>query len=185
MIKYIVGVLFSLGIWCILFAVVPKSRKPIVWSSFACGAAGPLSQYWHTQDYWHPTYLIEIRLGNLIFGIEDYLFAFAFGGLCAGFFDLFIRRAGEKELTKFDFTGFCKLLLLGMLCFVTMVALVMLINLNSLHASLIAFLIFTIFIFIQRPELIFSSIKTGIVIGFYMWISYWGFYFRLYPDLVE
>ena len=185
MIQYAIGVIFSLGIWCILFALLPKSRNPIIWSSFACGGAGPISQYWHIKDYWNPSYLIKIQIGDWIFGIEDYIFAFAFGGLCTGVFDFFIRRTGEEELKKFDIRGYIKYLLLCALCFFSMVALISSFGLNSLHASLIAFLVFSLFIFIQLPGLVLPAVKTSIVLGSYMWVSYWGFYFRLYPDLVE
>ena len=74
--QYAIEVLFSFGIWGILFVLVPKSRKPIMWASFASGAAEPISQYGHIKDYWNPSYLIKRQIGDWIFGIVDYIFAF-------------------------------------------------------------------------------------------------------------
>ena len=85
---YAIGLLFFLAVWLGMYIFVPKSRKAILWSSIAWGNAGPISEYWHLKDYWNPVYMLRLEVGKWIFGIEDYLLAFAYGGLAAGIFDI-------------------------------------------------------------------------------------------------
>lgn len=185
MYTYAIGVFFFIGIWCVLFVLIPKSRKPILWSSFAWGHAGPISEYWHLKDYWNPTYILKIQVGNWIFGIEDYLLAFAFGGLCAGIFDLLVRKSGAKELASFHTSRYAKLLLLGVSCLFAMGALKTFFNVNSLYSITIAFLVGGVLMLYCRREWIFAAIQTAVIIGIFMWISYWGFYLMLFPSVIE
>lgn len=185
MFNYFIGVFFFLGIWSILFALVPKSRKPILWTSFAWGHIGPISNYWFFKDYWKPTYILKFEIGNWVFGIEDYLFAFAFSGLCAGIFDLFIRKSGQKEVAKWHTLGYIKFLLLGFSCVLIMGILRVTFKINSLYAIVVIFLAGALFILIQQPGWIIAGIKTAIIVVAIMWIFYWGFYLRLFPNIIE
>lgn len=185
MYNYSIGVLFFLGIWFVLFMCVRKSRKPMLWSSLALGHAGPISEYWHLKDYWSPIYMREVQIGNWVFGIEDYLFAFAFAGLCAGIFDLLVRKSGEKELLRFDLMGFIELVLFGLACLLVVGALVMFLKVNSLHAIIIAFLISAAVILVRRPNWITPAVQAASIAAVTMWIFYSGFYLTLFPTVVS
>jgi hypothetical protein len=80
-----------------VYLLAARSRPVTLSGAIACAPAGPLSELWHLRDYWHPERLIDLRLGPWVFGVEDLLFAAAFGGLCAGIFDILARRAGEES----------------------------------------------------------------------------------------
>ena len=182
---YVIGVLFFVGTWSALFGLAPKSRMPILWSSLAWGPAGPISEYWHVKDYWNPHYLLKLEIGDWAFGVEDFLFAFMFGGLCAGMFDLLLRKSGHNDLTRFTAMGFMLLLCGVMACLVVMSSLVVLFNVNSLHSIVIAFLGGTIWILAWHPNWIPAALLTAATATVVMWIFYWGFLFRLFPSLVE
>lgn len=184
MYNYGIGALFFLGIWFVLFTFVRKSRKPMLWSSLALGLAGPISEYWHVKDYWSPTYILKIQIDNWIFGVEDYLFAFAFAGLCTGIFDLLARKSGQDELPRFNPMGFIGLVLLGLACMLVMGGLVVFLRLNSLHAIVVAFLISAGVILVRRPKWIVAAMQSAFIAAGVMWIFYAGFFLRLFPGIV-
>ncbi|UCD70804.1 MAG: hypothetical protein JSW70_07305 [Syntrophobacterales bacterium] len=183
--KYAIGALFFLGIWFVLFACVRKSRKPMLWSSLALGHAGPISQYWHVRDYWSPIYIAKIQIGNWVFGLEDYLFAFAFAGICSGIFDLLARKSGQKELLQFDPMGFLGSILFGLACLLVMGVLIVFLKLNSLHAIVVAFLISAAIILARRPKLITPAVQAAFIAAVAMWIFYRGFFLQLFPRIVS
>jgi len=182
---YVIGSLFFLAVWLGMYIFVPKSRKAILWSSIAWGNAGPISEYWHLKDYWNPVYMLKLEVGIWTFGIEDYLFAFAYGGLAAGIFDILARGSGEKEFKRFYLLGFIKLLLVVICCLFAMGGMTAFLNFNSLHAIVLTLFAGGMFIIISRPRWTLAAIQTGIVSAIFMWIFYWGFYLRLFPHVVD
>jgi hypothetical protein len=181
----LVGALFFLGGWGILFARARRSRKPMLWASAALGHIGPLSEYWHARDYWSPAYSLKVQLGDWTFGLEAYFFAFAFAGLCAGVFDLLVRRAGQPELVLFDGWGFVGLMLLGFACLLSMSVLVVWWRLNSLHAFILIFLAGAALILGQRRAWLTPAVQTAFLAAAAMWIFYAGFFLRLFPGIVD
>jgi hypothetical protein len=153
-------------------------------SSLACGPAGPISEYWHRADYWRPDLLLAINIGNWTFGLEDYLFAFAFGGICTGIFDLLMRRIWQTEDIKFNFESFIRLLGIVLFSLMLMGALSWLLHLNSLPAISISFILIAGFIFYKRTIFIFPGLITVLIMMFFMWLFYWAFFLRLYPDVI-
>jgi hypothetical protein len=169
----------------VLFGLFPKERKVIFWSSLACGPAGPISEYWHRTDYWRPDLIFKINIGEWTFGLEDFFFAFAFGGICTGIFELLMKRYWLAEDIRFDFRGFIKLSCIVMLSLTLMGALFRLFHLNSLYAISISFLLLAGFIFYRRPTFFFPSLITALIMMGFMWFFYCGFYLRIYPNVFE
>jgi hypothetical protein len=157
----------------------------MLWASLALGHAGPISQYWHVRDYWSPIYIAKIQIGNWVFGIEDYIFAFAFAGLCSGIFDLLARKSGQKELLRFDPMGFLGSVLFGLACLLIMGVLIVFLTLNSLHAIVVAFLISAASILAQRPKLITPAVQSACITAAVMWIFYSGFFLQLFHRIVS
>lgn len=184
MYAYIVGAVLFVGIWAVLFAVLRQSRGPMLWASLAFGHAGPISQYWHLKDYWHPTYALGFKIGHWLFGVEDYLFAFAFSGLCAGLFDHLASRVGMHS-PRFNIDGFIKAVLLVLGCLVAMAALVGFLKLNSLHAIVVVFLVGSIALLVQRPKWIAPAVQTAFIVAGIMWAFYAGFFLRLFPGILD
>ena len=157
----------------------------MLWSGLALGHAGPISQYWHLKDYWSPVYIAKVQIDNWVFGIEDYIFAFAFAGLCSGIFDLLARKSGQKELLRFDPMGFIGSVLLGLACLLVMGALIVFLKFNSLHAIVVAFLISAAIILARRPKLIKPAVQAAFIAAVVMWIFYSGFFLQLFHRIVS
>jgi hypothetical protein len=182
---YLLGALFFVVIWMVLFGLFPKGRTVILWSSLACGPAGPISEYWHRADYWRPHLLWAMHIGNWTFGLEDFLFAFAFGGICAGIFELLMRKIGSADDVRFKTKGFLKLLGFVLFSLVLLGTLSWVFHLNSLPAISIAFILLAAPIFFRRPQLLFPGLVTAFLMMFFMWLFYWGFFLRLHPHIIE
>ncbi|UCD32092.1 MAG: hypothetical protein JSV38_15245 [Desulfobacterales bacterium] len=185
MFTYAIGVLFLLVIWLSMYIFVPKSRKAIFWSSIAWGHVGPIIEYWHLKDYWNPVYMLRFEVGKWVFGIEDYFFAFACGGLSAGIFDILIRKTGEEELAKFYIWGLIKLLIAGIGCLFVTGVLISLFHINSLHAIVVTFLFGATLLIVLQPKWTLPTMLAGIIGGLFMWVFYWGLLLRLFPNIIE
>jgi hypothetical protein len=181
---YLLGAFYFIVIWMILFGLFPKERKVIFWSSLACGPAGPISEYWHRADYWHPDLILAIHIGNWTFGLEDYLFAFAFGGICTGIFELLMRRIWQAEDIRFNLKGFFKLLSIVLFSLMLMGVLSWLFRLNSLLAISISFTLIAGAIFCRRFTFLFPGLVAALFMMFFMWLFYWGFFLKLDPDII-
>jgi hypothetical protein len=181
---FLLGALFFTVIWIAFFRLFPKGRTVIFWSSLAWGPAGPISEYWHRADYWHPELIFAVHIGNWTFGLEDFLFAFAFSGICTGIFDLLIRRIWQAEDVTFNLKGFTKLLSIVLLCLMLMGVLSWIFHLNSLPAICISFILLAGYIFYRRSMLLLPGLFTALLIMFFMWLFYWAFFLRFYPDII-
>lgn len=181
---YLLGAFYFSVIWIVLFGLFPKERKVIFWSSLACGPAGPISEYWHRADYWCPDLILAIHIGNWTFGLEDCFFAFAFGGICTGIFELIMRRIWKAEDIEFDLKSFIKLLGIVLFSLMLMGALSWLFHFNSLSAISISFILISGSIFYRRPSFFSPGLVTALFMMFFMWLFYWGFFLRLYPDVI-
>lgn len=183
---YAIGALFVLVAWTVLYLVAPKCRPALLWSGLAWGLAGPISEYWHSRDYWSPDYLVRFQIGNWSFGVEDYVYAFAFAGLCAGIFDLLQGKKGPAAMVpQFTLWRFLLLELIVGVCLGAMACLSECLGMNSVHAITIVFVLGGLAIMIRRPVWILVAIVTACVAGCFMWLFYWGFFFRLFPHVLD
>jgi len=181
---YLLGTLYFSVIWMLLFGLFPKERKVIVWSSIALAPAAPISEYWQMADYWRPDLIIAIHIGNWTFGFEDFFFAFAFGGICTGIFELLIRRICQAEDIRFNLKGFVKLLGIVLFSLMLMGTLSWLFHLNSLDALNSSCVLIAGFIFSKQYMFLLPGLITALLMMFFMWFFYWGFFLRLYPDVI-
>lgn len=173
---YLLGAFYFIAAWLVFYALFPQDRKVIFWSSLAWGFAGPISEYWHRADYWHPELIFTINIGGWTFGFEDYFFAFAFGGICAGIFELLIKRFWQADEIRFNLKGFIKLTGIVLFSLLLMGALSWLFHLNSLYAISISFILITGYIVYRQPVFLFPALITGLLMMGFMWLFYWGFF---------
>jgi hypothetical protein len=171
-------------VWMAFFGLFRKGRTVIFWSSLACGPAGPISEYWHRADYWRPELIFAVHIGNWTFGLEDFLFAFAFGGICTGIFELLMRRIWQAEDIRFNLTGFIKLLSIISFSLVLMGVFSWIFHLNSLPAISISFILLAGSIFSRRSRLLLPGLITALLMMLCMWLFYWAFFLRLSPEII-
>lgn len=85
---YLAGALFWLAVWGGLFWRWHGQRPAMLGAGLILAPAGPVSEFWSLQDYWHPQYILEFRWSGFRFGgLEDWLLSFALAGICAGVFE--------------------------------------------------------------------------------------------------
>lgn len=182
---YTAGVALFLGAWAGLFALVPASRSVALGSALAWGHAGPISELWHRADYWRPEYLLSIELDGWVFGAEDYLFAFAFAGLCAGGFDALIRRRGAGAVRGLAWGGFARLVAVGLVCLALMGGLARGLGVNSVYAIGLVFTVGGAALIAVRPRWLVPALQVAALAGLFMWLAYWGYWLRLFPEAIE
>lgn len=97
--SYLICSLFWLGVWAVLYLCLRGQRPAMRWTGLLLAPAGPISEFWSLQDYWHPVYVCEFRWGAWRFGgLEDYILSFALAGICAGLFERHWARQGGAAL---------------------------------------------------------------------------------------
>jgi Lycopene cyclase len=134
--------------------------------------------------HWHPDLILTIHIGNWTFGLEDYFFAFAFGGICTGIFELLITRIWQAEDIRFNLKTFIRLLGIVLFSLMLMGALSRLFYLNSLPAISISFVLIAGIIFYKRSIFVFPGLVTALLMMCSMWLFYWGFFLRFYSDVI-
>lgn len=183
--SYAIGSGFVLAVWVVCYRLLPRSRGPLLWAGLAWGHAGPISEYWHLKDYWHPEFLIRLQIHDWVFGIEDYVFAFAFAGLCACAFDVLIRTLWVAKPLRFNWDGFAVLFLTGFASLGVMAFLVEVLALNSLYAIVLSFLVGGLILLVLRPAWCVPAVWTSGLAAAGMWLFYAAFYLRLFPGLID
>lgn len=88
-------------LWIVLFLNAPGIRISILVMSALGGLAGPISEYWHLRDYWHPDYLFAFNVGGWHFGAEDYIFTFALAGIVMALFEKFSAKKNGAAFLRF------------------------------------------------------------------------------------
>src|SRR5262245_3027312 len=114
---YLIGSLFFIITWAVLYWRAPKSRKAILWASITLLPFGPLLESLYIIDYWHPQHLFYFQFfGWLRVSLEDLIFTFTCVGICAGFFDLVHRRHHKRVITDVTWQSYTRLLSAGVIC---------------------------------------------------------------------
>ena len=93
---YLIGDLILLFVWLILFWWRKDVRKEMLYLSPFFGIIGLLTEYYYIKDWWKP-----LTITGTAIGIEDFLFGFGIGGICAVIYEeifkekIIIRKVGK------------------------------------------------------------------------------------------
>ncbi len=181
----LLGGLFFLGGWGMLFACCHEGRSAMLKGSAAFMVVGPCFEYWHLTDYWHPEYLVKISLGRLSFGVEDLLFSFAFAGICIGLFWQQLALAGVTcglDRIREGFAGRFFTLWPGICTFWVLVHCY---AINSLYAIAASCLVSAGVILLKRPCWVCPALRMALLVASLMWFFYWGYFLVLFPGIIE
>ncbi len=98
---YLIGDLILAIAWLYLYLSRKDLRHQQMLVSVGCAPLA-LSQYFFYQDYWRPEYLISFHLGQSVFGIEDFFFAFFIGGIGSVLYEVLFHKRHKcgKPRTK-------------------------------------------------------------------------------------
>jgi hypothetical protein len=164
---YLVGNLFFLAVWFLVFIKAKSLRKQMLVMSLLVALFGPISEIWYFKDYWRP----EIALPLFVGGVEDMLFGFSIGGIAAfGYESLFIRgicKCEEKKLRREWF-----LLVFFAVSGASMIILNNFLGINSIFASSAAFIVIAAIMLFMRPDLIPNALGSAILVAGTMFVVY-------------
>lgn len=156
---YLLADMFFLLLMGVIFYFRNDLRRKILFLSLLCLPLG-FSEIFFVPFYWNPTTLF-----GWIPGIESFLCAFAIAGVAGGVFEfVFFKKIHpiKKEYTS-------KVALVVVL--VTFLGLYLFINFNLVYTSTIMMFLGAITIFVQRPDLIKSSLFAAILFNlFYIFV---------------
>src|SRR3989338_6795719 len=132
---YLIGDLILLFVWLILFWWRKDVRKEMLYLSPFFGIIGLLTEYYYIKDWWKP-----LTITGTAIGIEDFLFGFGIGGICAVIYEeifkekIIIRKVGKiKEKQR----NLNIVLLIGLMALIFIVS-ISIFHFNTFEASLSA-----------------------------------------------
>ena len=164
---YLLGNLFFLLVWIILFIYRRDLRRKMLIMSLVVAPMGPLSEIFYLRDYWQP----QLFNGWLI-GIEDLLFGFAIGGIAAVIYEeLFGKKYLSRHLSAHPKWMF------GVAVFgvIWMYVGSMVLGFNSIYVSILGFLIIGASILFTRHDLLKDALFSGLLMGGLMLFFYFVF----------
>jgi uncharacterized membrane protein YvlD (DUF360 family) len=153
---YLIYALMFCALWGVLFVLRPDLRRRMFLFSLCALPLGPVSEIWYLRDYWQrPT------VTGLSVSVEDFLFAFALGGITYALYKVVDRKqVGASGHPR-------RMWLLGAFALTIVLALVVgtdMFGFNSVLVSIVVFLSFAVVMWSFRPDLMYGSLATGVLI---------------------
>lgn len=175
---YLLGSLFLLAIWLLIFISQKKIRKEMLLASLLITPAA-LSEVFFVPGYWLPD-----TIGNPKLSIEDFIFTFAVGGIIAVIYELFMKGKVRHQRLCDCYNGE---LFHGLILGIGVVAIFLtyaLFKINFMYAVYIGIIVDVILISITRPDLIRKVLYSGIIFGFLYFLFFSVFSF-LTPNFIK
>ncbi len=188
---YLVGSLFFLMSWVVLYWRAPQSRKAILWASITLLPFGPVLESLYIIDYWCPQHLFYWQFfGWLRVSLEDLIFTFTCLGICAGMFDLVHRRHHKREITCVCWQSYARLFGAGVICLGIILGVWFwgrghsIRWLHSVNAHAIGCLVVFPIVIVRKGWRVAGHVA-AIGGAIYMVIFYALYYVRLYPTIFD
>ncbi len=116
-----------------------------------------------------------------VIGIEDFLFAFAIGGITAVIYEELFGKHYIKGHTK---KHFYLMLLFSLLGLIWMLIGNLYLNYNSIYVSTSGFIFLGVLILFFRKDLFFEAFWSGIIVGGLMFLFYMIF-ILIFPEVIQ
>ncbi|GAA0880338.1 hypothetical protein GCM10009119_33080 [Algoriphagus jejuensis] len=152
---YLILSLLYLLAWLVVYLKNPW-KKGMVRVCAVGGIMGVLAEVWYFQDYWRPPTL----LGVGIVGIEDYIIGFALFGVGG-----YIHSSFTRQEIDFDRQTPAKnrdLFYLWLIGCASLTVFSFILKIHSGYVTFLTFVLLSVYIWIQRPDLIYPSIISGL-----------------------
>ncbi|MFH1597961.1 MAG: lycopene cyclase domain-containing protein [Patescibacteria group bacterium] len=182
---YLVGSLFFLAVWIVIFALKKETRKEMTIISFFFLPVVPILEYLHIKDYWIPGFI----WGNF-FGVEDFIFAFSFAGIASVIYQVVFKKRKETlkkylVIPKVRKNWPAYLIFFGGMVFMIFSFFYFMLGVNSVIALIFAFLFAGLYMIMQRRDLLVNAIFSGLLMSLLFFLFYFVLFLRLYPDIIE
>lgn len=155
------------AVWIVLFLASKSTRREQLLMSIIAMPWGPISEIVYFKDYWFPKSILSFSLFGHPVLIEDFIFAFAIGGIGAVIYEALFKKHQARRAMHYSLSLLI-IIVIGASSFV----LLWQSGLNSIFASAIAFLILAFLIIVQRKDLLMDSIISGLAVMIVMFFSY-------------
>jgi len=175
---YLLGSLFLLTIWFLIFIWQKKLRKEMLIASVIITPAA-LSEVFFVPGYWLPD-----AIGNPKLSIEDFIFSFAVGGIAAVIYELFMKGKVKHERLCNCYNGE---LFHGLILGIGIIAVFFsytLLKINFMYAVFIGIIVDIIIISINRPDLIKKVLYSGIIFGF-LYFLFFSLFSLITPSFIK
>lgn len=166
-----------LVIWLLLSSLRSDLRRMLMQTGLWVAAAGPVAEYWHFQDYWHPPLIWNI--GPV--APETLLFGFGIGGICAGLYPVLHGATIRKARFPSRWKEFSMMILAFVLALIVFSGSL---RVNSIIVVSAVFLACAAFIVWRRRDLFLPSLLTGIESAALIVPIYWMFLY-LAPEFLS
>jgi hypothetical protein len=161
-------------VWGIFYILRKDLRKTLLIAGVAGLITGPIAELWYFQDYWHPLAVV----GTMPF-VEDALFGFSVSGISVAIYNVIFNQKNNQEIQvrrkNFIYTSII-LSVLFLIVFATIL------KINSIFVSAFTFVLFTVYILIQRPILMKRSLVSGFALMIVAFLIYCPLFTFWVPD---
>jgi hypothetical protein len=172
-------------LWIALFLKSPGIRLAMVLMSALGGLAGPISEYWHLRDYWHPDYFLPVAVGDWRFGIEDYILTFAMAGTAMSLFEKFAAKKEWGPLPPVSWRILFRLDMAGNFGILMMILFASIIGMNSIYAILLTILVCSAALYRTRPAWLLSILPAAAAFSLFYWMVLKFLLMPLFPGIIE
>ena len=162
---YLTGCLILLSILSVLFYLRKDLRKDILWSG-CFGMITALTAAWWVPTYWNPPTILGLN-GYFGFDLEDFLLMFAIGGISSVIYEYIFNRKLHKNIKKIH-----PHLTAIFIFFILYGGLQLLFPDKVFYNSIVAFFAGIVLIMIQRHDLVFKILISGIFFGVLYFIMF-------------
>lgn len=170
-------------VWCGIFALVwlflywarADARREMWLLSIIITPLGPMSQYFHAQDYWRP----ETITATLV-GPEDFIISFLIGGISAALYEYVYSGSHERRVRA----GAWWYVVVAYLASTAAFVLGTLYGFTSAKVLVAVLLAAGILTVMARPHLLRHAILSSITFGSFYFVMFQVLIF-LYPGIVE
>lgn len=174
---YLLGSLFLLLIWLLIFIFQKKLRKEMLIASLLVTPAA-LSEVFFVPGYWIPD-----TIGNPKLSIEDFIFTFAVGGIIVVIYELFMRGKAKHQRLCNCFNGeLFPGLILG-IGVITIFLAYAIFRINFMYAVYIGIVVNVVLMVVTRPDLIKKILYSGLLFGLFYFLFFSAFAFFI-PDFI-
>jgi hypothetical protein len=174
-----------LVLWIVLFLKTPSIRIPMLMMSALSGLAGPLSEYWHCRDYWHPDYIVAMNVRGWRFGIEDYALTFAMAGTVMALFEKFGAKREWGVLPPVSWKSLLRLDMIGNFGILLMILFSSVIRMNSIYAILLTLLICSVTLYWKRRAWILRALPVAAAFSIFYWAVFRFAFMPMFPGILE
>jgi len=177
MYEYLIGDLFFVAFWFILYFIRKDLRREMIFASLLCLPLG-LSDFIFIPWCWNPHTLFNLRPG-----IESLIFAFTIGGIAAVLYEVVLKKHLKKAREKRIKTKRHFYVLAGVLIF-SGITFSFIFKMDLIYTGIIAMALGAVTIMLSRKDLIKETIFGGILFLIIYFVLLFTLNTFIFPDII-